>query len=301
MDETLYLGIDGGGSKCHAVLYRADEGIIGSGIAGPANPLQGYERALLSIAEAATAAACDAGLPSNAVSSMVTGIGLAGLNLGGQLERMARWRHPFACVRFATDLEIACLGAHDGGDGAVVIAGTGSSGYVRVGDHVRIIGGTGFPAGDVGSGAWLGLKALMAVFEAADELASETSLTGRIEAHFGIRGDAIAERIAGAPTSVYAELAPLVFAAARAGDEVATTLVREGAMYLCRMVRKLLESKPPRVSLIGGLAPSISEWMEEDVRACLAPPIESPAMGAVLLALAETREERTARRLAGRS
>ena len=298
MDETLYLGIDGGGSKCHAVLYRQADGIVGTGVAGPANPLQGYERALESIADAALAAAADAGLPADALASMVAGIGLAGLNLQAQRERMERWPHPFARAFLATDLEIACLGAHDGEDGGVVIAGTGSSGYLRVGDRVCILGGLGFPAGDAGSGAWLGLRAVQAVFEAADGLSSPTALSALVEQHFGTGGRGIAERIAGAPSSVYAELAPLVFEAARAGDEVAADIVSDGADYLGRMVRKLRESRPPRLSLIGGLAPAISNWLADDVLAALSPPLASPAMGAVLLARTEDRLAATGLRLA---
>ncbi len=298
MDETLYIGIDGGGSKCHAVLYREGEGIIGTGVAGPANPLQGYERALESIAEAASMAAADAGLPADALGTMVAGIGLAGLNLSDQYERMEQWAHPFARAYLATDLEIACLGAHDGEDGGVVIVGTGSSGYVRVGERVRIIGGTGFPAGDTGSGAWLGLRALQAVFEAADGLAPATSLVSLVERHFGVSGRGIAERIAGAPTSVYAELAPLVFDAARAGDAVAESIVGAGAEFLGRMVRKLRESGPPRLSLIGGVAPSIHDWLDKDVRLALSPPLAPPAMGAVLLARAEEQQVAAGRRLA---
>jgi glucosamine kinase len=298
MDETLYIGIDGGGSKCHALVYRDGDGIVGTGMAGPANPLQGYARALESILEAAHLAAADAGLPGNALGTLVAGIGLAGLNLPEQYERMERWAHPFARACLATDLEIACLGAHDGADGGVVIVGTGSSGYVRVGERVRIIGGTGFPAGDTGSGAWLGLRALQAVLEATDGLAPATALVPLVERHFNASGRGIAEGVAGAPTSVYAELAPLVFDAARAGDAVAESIVRDAAAFLGRMVRKLLESHPPRLSLIGGVAPSIDAWLDDDVRAALSPPLAPPAMGAVLLARAEEQQLAAGRRLA---
>lgn len=298
MDETLYLGIDGGGSKCHAILYRPGRGIIGAGIAGPANPLQGYERALVSIAEAASTAIHDAGLNSDTLAATVAGVGLAGLNLPGQLERMRRWQHPFGEVHLATDLEVACLGAHDGSDGAVVIAGTGSSGYVRVGEDVLILGGSGFPAGDVGGGAWFGLRALQTALQAWDGIAPGTLLCERLEAHFGTRGNAIAERLAGAPTSAYAELAPFVFDAAQQGDATAIGILEEGADYLGRMMRVLLEHEPPRLSLIGGLAPFIGGWLDEDVQACLSPPLESPAMGAVRLAMTKGRHNAAARRLA---
>jgi glucosamine kinase len=64
------------------------------------------------------------------------------------------------------------------------------------------------------------------------------------------------------------------------------------------MVRKLLESHPPRLSLIGGGAPSIDAWLDDDVRAALSPPLAPPAMGAVLLARAEEQQLAAGRRLA---
>src|SRR5437764_1049925 len=54
----------------------------------------------------------------------------------------------------------ANLGAHAGGDGGIVIVGTGSIGFARVGEEVYTIGGYGFPVSDEGSGADLGLSAI---------------------------------------------------------------------------------------------------------------------------------------------
>ena len=68
--------------------------------------------------------------------------------------------HPFASVRFISDGLAACLGAHGGADGAVVVAGTGSIGVGLIGGRELRFGGYGFPISDEGSGADIGLQAI---------------------------------------------------------------------------------------------------------------------------------------------
>ena len=46
----------------------------------------------------------------------------------------------------------ACIGAHAGADGGLVIAGTGSAAIARVRGKETIIGGRGFALGDDGVG-----------------------------------------------------------------------------------------------------------------------------------------------------
>ncbi|MFT8229552.1 ATPase, partial [Salmonella enterica subsp. enterica serovar Enteritidis] len=60
---------------------------------------------------------------------------------------------PFANIQFTSDAMIANLGAHMGGDGAILILGTGSVGLVKRGEDSFSIGGYGFPISDEGSGA----------------------------------------------------------------------------------------------------------------------------------------------------
>ncbi len=37
-ESQLFIGIDGGGSKCRATIYSPKMGVIGTGVAGRANP-----------------------------------------------------------------------------------------------------------------------------------------------------------------------------------------------------------------------------------------------------------------------
>ncbi|WP_440874464.1 N-acetylglucosamine kinase [Thalassotalea sp. PLHSN55] len=283
--KDIFLGIDGGGTKCKAIVVSADDQILGTGISGPGNPLHGFEQATNSIVESAQFALKDAGLANTPLSEVVVGIGLAGVNLPVLFEQMSAWQHPFKEMYLATDLLIACLGAHQGKEGAVMITGTGSCGFSYVDAKSTIVGAHGFPHGDKGSGAWFGLQAAKQVLLALDGLIEETAMSKQLLKLLAVDNDvALVEAIAGKPATYYAKLANLVFDAAENGDVIARDIVNEGSEYINSVARKLSHQKPPRMSMIGGLSPRIQPWLASDVQAMLSPPLSTPEMGAVLFA-----------------
>ena len=73
----LFLGIDGGGTGCRAVLADGRGEILGHGTAGPANIASDFEGALGNIVQAARAAAGEVPL-----TALRAGLGLAGANAG---------------------------------------------------------------------------------------------------------------------------------------------------------------------------------------------------------------------------
>lgn len=105
--QQYYLGIDGGGSKCKAVICDQDLTILGEGISGSANPYQNVERAKQSIISATELALTDANLPITMIRNLIAGVGLAGVNISKYYQIMANWDHPFAKMHLTTDLKIA--------------------------------------------------------------------------------------------------------------------------------------------------------------------------------------------------
>ena len=284
-NKEFFLGIDGGGSKCKAILVDADNNILGTGISGPANPLHGYEQAVNSIIESATLAIKDAGLVGLELNDIIAGVGLAGVNLPVLFEQMSNWQHPFKQMFLATDLLIACLGAHNGQDGAVMITGTGSCGFSYVNGHPYTLGGHGFPHGDKGSGAWFGFQAANYVLMSLDGLKADSTINKKLLSLLKVNnGLEMVETIAGKPAAFYAQMANLVFDAAEEGDEVAKEIVTEGAAYISGVARQLDKQKPPRISLIGGLTPRILPWLDQDVKDKLAEPLCPPEVGSVIYA-----------------
>lgn len=282
--KNFFIGIDGGGTKCCACVCTADGEVLGAGIGGPSNPFHNEAQAKASIIEAVEIALTNAGLPISAKANLIAGVGLAGVNVPAIYETMNAWQHPFKKMYLTTDLRIACLGAHNQDEGAVIVSGTGSCGYSLVNGKTTMIGGHGFPFGDKGSGAWLGLEALKAVLLAHDNLGSHTFLSELISKHLHAEGIMIVEKMGAAKSNDYAQLARFVFEAAKSNDEVAVNILHEGAAYINAVAEKLWETQPGRMSFIGGLSESLMPWLASSVVANLSNPINQPEFGAVYFA-----------------
>src|ERR1700752_3003927 len=115
---SIYLGIDGGGSRCRARIEDEGGRLLGEASSGPATTRIGVDKAWRSIMEATEAAAAQAGLAGEDFARMRAGIGLAGLSRRGAEEALKKIAHPFAVVTFISDGIAACLGAHSGSGGA---------------------------------------------------------------------------------------------------------------------------------------------------------------------------------------
>lgn len=282
--SKLFIGVDGGGSGSRAKMADSDGNILGIG-RGPAAALRlGIDRSLAAVRSACESAAADAGLSAAALGRMDAVVGLAGLGRKGLLEELSARPHLFRSVRFVNDATIACLGAYRGGDGGVVIVGTGSVGIAIV-DGLEIrVGGYGFPIGDEGSGAALGLAALRTALKAHDGRAAGTRLSTEIMNRFKNDPFEVIAWMDEATATNYAKFAPLVLDCAEQGDAAAMEIVRKAAAEIDRIANRLLKCGAPRLALLGGLAPRILPFLAPDVRARLVPSMGDATDGALLLA-----------------
>ena len=211
-------------------------------------------------------AGLEAGLAEADLGRVHAGICLAGIGRKGARESLAAWRSPFARAVFESDGLAACLGAHDGEDGGIVIIGTGSIGLARVnGEEIRI-GGYGFPIGDEGSGADLGLAAIRVALRAHDGREPATRFTRDVLARFRSDPFEVVAWMDKAHATDYATLAPLVLRHADLGDSHARMIMQNAAAMIDAMVRTLFERGVPRVALIGGLSSAMEAWLAPDVR-----------------------------------
>ena len=280
----LFVGVDGGGTGCRARIEDAAGGLLGTGIAGPAALRLGIDRALTEVEKACHAAIQEAGLDANVLSSVHAAVGLAGVGRKGALEQLTLQQHPFRSVVYVNDATIACIGAHGGRDGGIVIVGTGSVGLAVVGGREIRVGGYGFPISDEGSGADLGLHAIRLALRAYDERAAGTALTRDVMMRFHNDPFEAVAWMDQATATDYATFAPLVMRHADAGDSVARRVIRDAAEQVDELVRRLCECGASRVALLGGLASSMQPWLAPDVQRRLVP-IEGDAVdGALRLA-----------------
>lgn len=281
--EALYLGIDGGGSRCRARLQDAQGGTLGEGSGGPANIRLGLDVAWDSIKASIQAALAQAGLGPDALGRVTAGLGLAGIVTADDTARVIERAVVFGAVAVASDSHTACLGAFAGEDGGIQIIGTGSAGYAIVGGQGRTVGGWGFPLSEKASAAALGRDAIRAALEASDGLAPRTEFTDAVMARFGTAAAIVDWSETARPTD-YGTFSPLAFDHAALGDPVAVELVQRIAADCGRFVLHLVAMGAPKVCLAGGVAPHILPWLPQGVTQCLATPQGDALAGALLLA-----------------
>lgn len=281
---TYYLGIDAGGSHCRSRIVDAQGSVLGTGEAGPANARIGLDKlyqALLDVTKQATNAA---GLSDDDLSMVRGGFGIAGISRPGVRDALQKLEFPFASVAYETDGIIANLGAHRGGDGAILILGTGSIAQIRMNGIDFAIGGYGFPISDEGSGAALGLSAVRHALRALDGRSARTALGLAVADRFGQAVPKAIEWMDSATPRDYAAIAPLVIEFAETGDAVARSIVEDAAQHVERFIETIFERGAPRCALAGGLAPRMKNWLRARTVERLCEPKGDPLDGALQLA-----------------
>ena len=283
--ETLYLGIDGGGTNCRGRLRDASGALLGEAASGPANTRLGLEIAQQQVAHVARATLQDAGLGEEAVKRTHVGIGLAGLHIASDKEVFREWSHPFASLRLENDAHIACLGAHAGArDGGIMIIGTGSCGYGLIRDHRINVGGWGFLLSDGASGAQVGRAALRHALAALDGIREVSPMTDHIMFHFGDSQEDMVIWSEHAKPSDYAEFARTVVEFVDKNDPVALKLMKECGSEASAILRALAWRGINQIALMGGFAEFVEPWLEVDVTSLLVPRKYDARDGAILLA-----------------
>jgi glucosamine kinase len=231
--SSFVLSVDGGGSKTLAVVVDSSGRERGRGVAGSSNHESvGIERAVeaLHAAIADAIAAAQAQLPVYAAW-----LGLAGVDHPHDVERLLpRLGGLATTLRITNDAELA-LGALAWRVGVALIAGTGSIALGRDarGNVVRA-GGWGHVFGDEGSGYAIGSQALQATARAADGRGPATTLLDAILTAWELSAPDLLLGHVYQPfdKTAIAALAPLVFAAADVGDQVARRIVARAANEL---------------------------------------------------------------------
>lgn len=279
--------------------------VLGAGYAGAGNLRDvGPEGLAAVVSEAVGGAFGAAGLERGRVRAAFVGAAgcateaerragmdvLAGLGLGESVE-------------IGHDLRTAHAGAFLDGPGMVLIAGTGACCYGRGADGREYrAGGWGGRLDDGGGAAWLGQRALAAVFCAMDGRGPRTGLTEAVLEGLGV-GDA-REALGLLEGAGYRErfgaVAPLVTAAASEGDGVALAIVERGAEELAGMVEAVARRMAADggdgagdLALVGGVLAAgrvVRDAVEREVglrvSGCrLVEPVAQAEVGAAFLAL----------------
>ncbi len=234
------VGVDGGGTGTRARLQDASGRTLGQGSAGASGLSGGTEQAWRHVQQAIAAAFQEAGLPWAAPASVTLALGLAGAEVAALHADFLAGNPGYALVVLENDGITQLAGAHAGRPGIVVSAGTGAVAAAKYTDgSVRRCGGWGWPAGDEGAGAWLGLQAVRALQNALDGRGPGGPLSLAVAAAIGPDAAAVQAWSGLAGQNACAQLAPLVFAASEQGDPQALSLLQTAASELARLAEAL--------------------------------------------------------------
>lgn len=223
----IIVGVDGGGTKTHALAVDQHGGLIGVGIGGSCNyHTVGLNEALSVVANAVGQAthgqradmivycltACDSDIDEQRLTDGLTALDLS--------NRLACYNDGFAALRAGTPRPY----------GVAVICGTGFNACGIAPDGRRAkLHAMGPLTGDWGGGYSIGEAACAAAFRADEGRGPSTMLTKLLlQALDAPDLAALTYRIVD-QTLTYAQvmlLAPLVFEAARAADSVAQAIIR---------------------------------------------------------------------------
>ena len=160
MSKPFFIGIDGGATSCRARIRDMDGSLLGEGESGPANIHSNFRLAMESIRLAYEAALWSAAIGEQSLQHSHAGLGLAGAGIKNACDRLLSQKMPFASTVLETDAYVAWLGAHQGGDGAIVILGTGSCGLAFIKGRRIGVAGWGAEVSDEASGQRMGREAL---------------------------------------------------------------------------------------------------------------------------------------------
>ena len=287
MDQgLLFLGVDGGGTHCRARLCDRSGIVLGEGVAGPANVRLGLDDSFRSVLEATGQCLADAKLSIDS-QPIVACLALAGATEPVELEAARKYNNPFRQMIVTTDAHAACVGAHRGEDGGVVVIGTGTVAWgMLAGRHYRV-GGWGLPVSDEGSGAWLGCEAVRRALWAHDGRTPWTDLLRDVFEEFQSDPHTVVRWMSSARPRDFARLAPLVIQHARRNDPTASELMRAAAGHVDALAGRLVTLGVPRLALAGGLSSSLAPWLSRETRRRLVPAAADALAGALRLARAQ--------------
>jgi N-acetylglucosamine kinase-like BadF-type ATPase len=294
----VYLGVDGGQSSTKALIGDEQGRILGAGIAGPCNHVEGAggREKLAGAVRACVAQACqEAGLSAANVRFEAACFGMS----GGPADKQAILSEILRAGRLVVtdDAMIALAGATGGEPGVITIAGTGSIAFGRnaAGKTARA-GGWGFLFGDEGGGFDIARQALRAALRFEEGWGPATALHALLlDAAKAPNANDLLHRMYTVewPRPRVAGLAKLVDEAASAGDSVAGEILTAAAQQLATLTisvsrRLFAPGEALLLCYIGGVFASrpllerYRQIVELEEGAVCAAPRYNPAAGALL-------------------
>jgi N-acetylglucosamine kinase-like BadF-type ATPase len=246
--NNILIGIDAGGTKTVAAAYTKDGQQIATQRGAAGNVAADTNNAVQAII-ATTEQLLAKMEPQMPFPLPLLCVGAAGVSRGGErlsqaLKSTFGGRFSHICV--ISDAELALHAAHDGEDGLLIIAGTGSIGYRKEGQTLYRVGGWGHLLGDEGSAYAVAAAAIRAVTHAADRGDQPPhALWEALQNALGIDTlPALISYVYSHPKADVAALCRVVAACADKGDADACAILVQAGQELAQMTATLLSRAP---------------------------------------------------------
>jgi len=307
-NKCFVLGIDGGGTHTSACLISTSGEFVAQMEGSPLRYARVRERVADGIVRLTDRILLRAKVPKK--SLLATAVCLTGVGRESDRKivlRALRRKKLAPKIIVDSDAMAGLTGALGFAPGIVVIAGTGSIAFARdQRGQIHRVGGWGYLIGDEGSGFTIAREGLNAALQDFDGRGPKTQLRQLFEEKF--RVDSIDEiipqiQLPKPDRGSIASLAPLVFEAARKGDEVASEIIQRAGFELGRLIAAQLcplqdVSSPIAVSFLGNLFQQKEMLMTGVLKALagemqktkIVEPRFPSVVGAALMALAAVRK-----------
>lgn len=226
----------------------------------------------------------EAGLDHSILQRTMAGIGLAGILSECDVLRFSDYCETFPHAILQSDSYIACLGAHNGNNGATLVTGTGTSATLIEQGSVTIMCSWGFDIADQASGAHMGLLAIRKALKAHDGIITESVFSRSLMAKFNHSPAELVDWAETATPSDYAQYAPEVIIASNNNDPIAQDITEQCFSDYRDILDMLINKGASRISLIGGLSNIYRGWLPQQYHRYLHAPLGDPIDGAIIMA-----------------
>jgi len=289
MTQDIFIGVDGGASSSRVRIEDGNGNLLGSAQGGHTTIKFSTEKAWATIMATIKAALASTVITlENKDYNFHIGCGLTGCELPEACTKFLQEAPQyFKTVQLKSDSYTACLGAHGGKDGAIIIVGTGSVGLQIYQGKTMQVSGWGFPHGDEGSGAWLGMDAVRLTLQWLDQrfASPNTALLEMIFQKFDRDLTKLVVWANTANSTKFAEITPLVIQQFQQCDPLALSLIRRAAHEISRIGAALTKQVQQILPccLCGGLAQFVEPYVDASLKSRLVACQHDAAKGAIFM------------------
>ncbi len=261
---SVVVAVDGGGSRCRLAAFTGDGELLAR--------VNVDAHASLSISPVAAWQSIDSGIRALRVKlGKPTGwtpdklmLGLAGSLKENRREQLLEAMPRGVNFELVTDGHAQLLGATGGEAGICLAIGTGSVMHWQdESGETGMAGGWGYPVGDEGSGAWLGMKAIQHYIWHIDGRQRRSSLIEALSVRIGTSVAQVQQWSTESQSSVLAQLAPIVFEHAHLEDDLAQSIVEEAVMQCFQLLSLAPEHLP--VYVVGGVGDQLRPLLAKSI------------------------------------